>query len=68
MTNFGFPSTARGMNSVTQENGHTATWIAPEILEGADAVTREGDVYAFGVVMTEVCPRSVPHVDDSLDL
>ena len=31
-------------------------WTAPEILEGADTVTREMDVFAFGMVVIEVRP------------
>lgn len=49
------------MNSVTQENRYPASWAAPEILEGADEITREADVFAFGMVVTEVCPRTSPH-------
>lgn len=42
------------MNSVTNE--YTATWAAPEIPNGADTITREADVFAFGMVVIEVCP------------
>ena len=62
MTNFEFPSIVREMNSVTQANEYTATWAAPEILEGADAMTREADVFAFGMVVIEVCPRVSPYL------
>ena len=54
MTDFELASTVRGTNSVTQENRHTAEWIAPEILEGTDTITREADVFAFGMVVMEV--------------
>jgi hypothetical protein len=50
------------MNSVTPENGYTAAWTAPETLEGADAATREADVFAFGMVVIEVGPRALPHL------
>ena len=49
----------RGTNSVTQENGHTAAWTAPEILKGADTITREADTFAFGMVVIEVGPHAL---------
>ena len=49
------------MNSVTQESKYPASWATPEILEGADEITREADVFAFGMVVIEVCPRTSPH-------
>jgi len=42
------------MSSVTQVNGYSTTWTAPEILEGAGTITREADVFAFGMVVIEV--------------
>jgi len=50
------------MNSATQVNGHTAAWTAPEILEGTDAITREADVFAFGMAVIEVGPHALPVV------
>ena len=46
------------MNSITQGNEYTVRWAAPEILEGVDAITLEADVFAFGMVMIEVCPHA----------
>ena len=46
---------ARGMNSVTQDNVYTMAWAAPEVLEGADTITREADVFALSMVVIEVC-------------
>jgi len=34
--------------------GYTARWAAPEILDGKGAVSKEGDVFAFSMVMIEV--------------
>ena len=42
-----------------QENGYAVAWIAPEILEGADTITREADVFAFGMVVIEVGPHGL---------
>ena len=37
-------------------------WTAPEILEGTNVVTREADVFAFGMVVIEVCPHALPRL------
>ena len=34
--------------------GHTARWTAPEILDGVGMKSKEGDVFAFAMVMVEV--------------
>jgi len=47
---------------VTQGKGYTAAWAAPEILEGADRITREADMFAFGMVVMEVGSRTSPQV------
>ena len=62
MADFGFASIVRGMNSAAQATEYTAAWAAPEIVEGADTVTREADVFAFGMVVIEVCLRTFPHL------
>ena len=50
------------MNSATQVNDYTAAWAAPEILEGASTITREADVFAFGMVVIEVSPHVLSHL------
>ena len=37
-------------------------WAAPEITEGVDTITWEADVFAFGMVVIEVCLRALPHL------
>lgn len=56
MTDFGFTSVVRGTNSVlvTEVQGYTARWAAPEVLRNGDKNTREADVFAFGMVVVEV--------------
>jgi len=49
------------MDSTSQANEHTAAWAAPELLAGADTATQEADVFAFGMVVIEVCPCHLPH-------
>ena len=67
LTNLEFPSIVRGMNSVTQAIEYTAAWAAPEILKGVDTITREADVFAFGMVVIEVCPRILLHPVSEVD-
>ena len=57
LTDFGFSSVVRGMDSVsvTEVQGYTPRWAAPEVLGGGDKNTWEADVFAFGMVMVEVC-------------
>ena len=50
------------MNSAAQANEYAAAWDAPEIFEGVDTTTREADVFDFGMVIIEVCPRALPHL------
>jgi len=63
LTDFGFASVVRGLNSVlvTQVQGYTARWAPPEVLEEGDRNTQEADVFALGMVVVEVSPRvSIP--------
>ena len=50
------------MNSASWANEYTAPWAAPETLVGAGTTTQEADVFAFGMVVIEVCPRHLPHL------
>ena len=62
MTDFEFPSIIRGTNPPAQENGYITERAAPEILRGTGAITREADVFAFGIVVVEVGLHAVPHL------
>ena len=42
-----------------QVNGYAGAWTAPEILGGASTITREADVFAFGMVVIEVGPHAL---------
>ena len=42
-----------------QVNGYTGAWTAPEILEGTGTVTREADMFAFGMIVIEVGPHAL---------
>ena len=67
MTNFEFASIVRGMNSATQANEYTVACAAPEILKGVGIITREADVFAFGMVMMEVCPHALPSLASRME-
>ena len=58
MTDFGFASVVRGLNSVLVSGvqGFSLVWAAPEVIRGNCVNTQEADVYAFGIVVIEVGP------------
>ena len=60
LTDFGLASVVRRDGSVVSlqdaDRGIGATWAAPEVLKG-EAATREGDIFAFAMVVIEVCAR-----------
>jgi len=60
LTDFGLASIVRGINSalVTQPQGYTVGWAAPETLMGVDETTQEADIFAFGTVVMEVSIRA----------
>ena len=60
MTDFGFSSVVRGLNSVlvTKVQGYSTRWAAPEVIMDGDRITQEADVYSFSMVVIEVSPLS----------
>ena len=44
------------------EYGYSVARAAPEILGGEDTITRETDVFTFGMVVIEVSPDTSPHI------
>ena len=58
MTDFGFTSVVRGLNSVLvpELQGCTLRWAAPEVIRGEGGSTQEADVYSFAMVVIEVSP------------
>ncbi|KAF9645010.1 kinase-like protein [Thelephora ganbajun] len=65
LTDFGLASISHGINSirVTHAHGHTPRWTAPEILKGAEEITREADIFSFGMVVIEVFTGRHPFND-----
>ena len=64
MSDFGLTSVVRGLNSVlvTRVKGYTTAWAAPEVLlEEREKATMEADVFALGMVVTEVGSRTSIH-------
>ena len=62
MADFEFLSVVRGMESAGQENECITTWTAPEIVMGGGTVTREADVFGFGMAVIEVGSHALPHL------
>jgi len=63
ITDFGLATVARNPDSIrsTSENqGHTARWTAPEILNEKGTLGKEGDVFSFAMVMIEGFTGAVP--------
>jgi len=50
------------MSFTTQVNKYTVAWAAPEILKGTNIITREADVFSFGMVVIEVGRHALPHL------
>ncbi|KAF9777373.1 kinase-like domain-containing protein [Thelephora terrestris] len=62
LADFGLASVVRGLTSVlvTEVQGYSGRWAAPEVLGSGDRNTREADVFAFGMVMVEVFTGKSP--------
>ena len=57
ITDFGLAAIVRGpdsLASITDDQGHTPRWTAPEVLRQGSSATKESDVFSFGMVITEV--------------
>ena len=57
VSDFGLASIAHGKYStgVKSDKGHTVRWSAPEILFGIVPASKQADIFAFGMVVVEVC-------------
>ncbi|KAF9785470.1 kinase-like domain-containing protein [Thelephora terrestris] len=55
LADFGLASVVRGLTSVlvTEVQGYSGRWAAPEVLGSGDRNTREADVFSFGMVVVE---------------
>jgi len=45
------------IRNASTEHGHSAQWIAPEILGDQGTFSKEADVFSFATVTIEVCHR-----------
>ena len=63
VSDFGLASIARGeySTSIKSDKGHSVRWSAPEVLFGAISASKQADIYAFGMVVVEVCPTLHEH-------
>ena len=61
LTGFGLTSIIRGNDRPQGSvNPSTATWVAPEVLNGG-AATKEGDIFTYAMVSVEVCTGGASH-------
>ena len=69
LTDFGFTSVVRGLNSVRapELQGCTLRWAAPEVIRGESGGTQEADIYSFGMVVVEVSPLTYLHLVPNMD-
>ena len=58
ITDFGLATITRDLYSVSDDRGYTARWTAPEILNEQRPYSKEADIFAFAMVMIEVCCAS----------
>ena len=57
ITDFGLATVTQNLDSIrsaTGDQGHTARWTAPEILNEEGVHSKEADVFSFAMVMIEV--------------
>ena len=57
ITDFGLASVTRNLDSIrsaSDDQGHTARWTAPEILNEQGTYSKEADVFSLAMVMIEV--------------
>ena len=60
ITGFGLAMVTQNLDSMRNapaEHGHSARWIAPEILDDQGTFSKEADVFSFAMVTIEVCRR-----------
>ena len=57
VSDFGLSSIAYGKHSsgIRSDKGRTLRWSAPEVLFGDVPASKQADVFAFGMVVVEVC-------------
>ena len=57
ITDFGLSAVTQNLASIqngSAEDGDSARWIAPEILDGRGTYSKEADVFSFAMVTIEV--------------
>ena len=57
LADFGLAAIVRNphsLKSTLDEDSHTGRWCAPEILKSEQSVSKESDVFSFGMVIIEV--------------
>ena len=57
ITDIGLAMVTRDLGSIrsgSAEHGHSARWMAPEILDDRGSYSKEGDIFSFAMVTIEV--------------
>ena len=54
ITDFGLAQDLNSVQSALGDQGRTARWTAPEILNEEGAYSKEADIFSFAMVMIEV--------------
>ena len=60
ITDFGLAVVTQDLDSIwdiSVEHGHSARWVAPEILDNRGTYSKAGDVFSFAMVTIEVRRR-----------
>ncbi|KAF9642667.1 kinase-like protein [Thelephora ganbajun] len=63
ITDFGLATVTQNLDSIrsaSDDQGHTARWTAPEILNEKGTYSKEADVFSFAMVMIEVFTGAIP--------
>ncbi|TMW69490.1 hypothetical protein Poli38472_001646 [Pythium oligandrum] len=62
LSDFGVARFRSDMNSMTVGVG-TGRWLAPEIIDGSSDYDQSSDIFAFGVVLSELDTHELPYED-----
>lgn len=67
ISDFGFSQKENHVGALGVEAVRSLAYMAPELLRRKSSYTTASDVYAFGIIMTEVLSRKSPYEDESLN-
>ncbi|KAF9647762.1 kinase-like protein [Thelephora ganbajun] len=68
ITDVGLATVTQNLDSIrdaSADDGHSARWIAPEILDDRGVYSKEADIFAFAMITIEAFTGAVPFSDKS---